>query len=444
MHQTGRNRHRGKRLAAVFGATLLLAGLALGALVWKPWRPSPAPPPVSDRPAGKWHKLRADPKAPAGKVTAAMKRKMAQLESLSYLAGYKPAPAKRGVTVHNKAATSPGYNLVFSGHAPEAALLDIKGSVLHTWRCTYARARARFPALRKPPKGDPFSFRRGHLYDNGDLLAIYEGFGLIKLDRDSKLLWALPRSAHHDLHVERDGKIRVLTRRARLLPRLSADKPVLVDYITLLSPDGKVVRDLALLEAFERSAFSGALSKMPKQGDIFHTNGIEVLDGHGADHSPVFAPGNIMISVLRLDTIAVVDPLQRKVVWALSAGWKRQHEPQMLPNGRVLLFDNLGGAGGRSRVLEIDPLTKQVHWEFSGTRDNAFHSAECGAAYRLPNGNTLIVESLNGRAFEVTRHKKIVWEFYNPHRAGKKKQLIATLFDVVRLPLDFSLEWMKK
>jgi hypothetical protein len=47
-----------------------------------------------------------------------------------------------------------------------------------------------------------------------------------------------------------------------------------------------------------------------------------------------------------------------------------------------------------------------------------------------------------GRAFEVTPEKEIVWEFYNTHRAGEHNELIATLFDVVRIPQDFPTDWL--
>lgn len=39
--------------------------------------------------------------------------------------------------------------------------------------------------------------------------------------------------------------------------------------------------------------------------------------------------------------------------------------------------------------------------------------AGMGGAQRLENGNTLITESDNGRAFEVTRAGEIVWDYYN-------------------------------
>ena len=136
------------------------------------------------------------------------------------------------------------------------------------------------------------------------------------------------------------------------------------------------------------------------------------------------------------------DPKKREVVWAKKGSWRKQHEPVLLPSGTMLLFDNQKG-GTDSNVLEFDPVSMKEVWSYRGGKDGAFYSAECGVASRLPNGNTLVVESLNGRAFEVNPAKKIVWEYYNPYRAGDKAQLIATLFDLVRLGPGFSLKWLE-
>ena len=107
----------------------------------------------------------------------------------------------------------------------------------------------------------------------------------------------------------------------------------------------------------------------------------------------------------------------------------------------MLVFDNVGHRG-MSKVIEFDPLTQEIVWSYEGTPENGFYTRASGAAYRLPNGNTLIVESNSGRAFEVTRDGRIVWEYYNPHRAGDEDELIATLFDVVRLSADFPADWL--
>ena len=78
-----------------------------------------------------------------------------------------------------------------------------------------------------------------------------------------------------------------------------------------------------------------------------------------------------------------------------------------------------------------------------GAPARPLQSEECGAAHRLDNGNTLIVESLAGRALEVTPAGEIVWEYYNPHRAGARRELIATLFDVVRVDPGLVQGWLR-
>jgi hypothetical protein len=126
----------------------------------------------------------------------------------------------------------------------------------------------------------------------------------------------------------------------------------------------------------------------------------------------------------------------------MSGLWVQQHQPTLLKNGHLLVLDNQG-YHGRSKVIEVDPLTQEIFWTYTGDPPDAFFTPTCGAAQRLPNGNTLITESDPGRAIEVTPDKDIVWEFYNPHRAGDNGEYIATLFEVVRLSPDFPLDWLR-
>ena len=97
----------------------------------------------------------------------------------------------------------------------------------------------------------------------------------------------------------------------------------------------------------------------------------------------------------------------------------------------MLIFDNKEGVR-RSQVMEFEPLTQEIIWEYSLPVQNEFYSETCGSVQRLPNGNTLITESDGGRAFEITEEKEIVWEFVNPNRTGAQNELIATLFEVIR------------
>jgi hypothetical protein len=360
----------------------------------------------------------------------------ADVQALPYLQGYRPAEDRPTVSRHDSAAAFQGLNFYVSGHAAEAVLMDMEGKVLHRWRHPLRRL---WPDLARAPKAAKLEYwRRAHLYPNGDLLGIYEGEGLVKLDARSRVLWAYRGGIHHDLFVMPDGTIYALDREGKIIPRINPRHGVLEDFVTVLSPAGRLLRKVSILRSFERSRFASLVRTMPRrEGDIFHTNTIEVLDGRFAGRHPAFRKGNLLISVFALDAVAILNPDRERVVWARTGGWRRQHQPTFLDSGNLLLFDNLGAARDRSRVLEMDPVSGAIVWQYGGTPDVDLFTKTLGSCQRLPNGNTLITESQNGRAVEVTPDGRVVWEFYNPHRAGSRQELVAALFEMVRLPPDF-------
>jgi hypothetical protein len=98
---------------------------------------------------------------------------------------------------------------------------------------------------------------------------------------------------------------------------------------------------------------------------------------------------------------------------------------------------------GQSRALEVDPFTQQIAWRYGEAEGQGFYSMSGGYIQRLPNGNTLITSSNEGRALEVTPDKTLVWEYRNPFRSGEKNELIATLEQVERLPADLNVDWAR-
>lgn len=312
------------------------------------------------------------------------------------------------------------------------------GQLLHRWAFRFDQAFPDADLSSSGVRGTKY-WRRVALLPEGRLLAIYEGQGLIELDRDSNLIWAYPGWAHHDLEVHADGKISVLTREVDLLPRINEDEPVMHDWIVVLDGNGKVLDRISILQAIEASDFRGLLDLTKKKGDLFHTNTLELLDGSLSDRLPAFAAGNYLISLRTINTIAVVDIESRRVTWAMSGLWEEQHQPSVLPTGNILIFDNKGAPGG-SRIVEFDPVTQIVDWQFD--EDGELDSPTCGSVQRLPNGNTLITESETGRALEVTTAGELAWEYLTPNRAGDDNELVATLFEVVRLPPQTDLSWI--
>lgn len=174
------------------------------------------------------------------------------------------------------------------------------------------------------------------------MLAIFEGMALIKFDRDSKVLWTYAAGCHHDLSVTPAGQIYVLTSETR--------DGIIDNGIALLDEKGRELNNLSLLDCLRASPYASLQAWLPKHGDVLHANAVKLLDGRHADKVPAFADGNLLVSILELNTIAVVDPEAKTIPWALTGLTKAQHEPTLLANGNLLVFDNRGGGRLVARV----------------------------------------------------------------------------------------------
>lgn len=124
-----------------------------------------------------------------------------------------------------------------------------------------------------------------------------------------------------------------------------------------------------------------------------------------------------------------------------------QHHVHMIPQGlpgagNILLYDNGGNAGygplmpglppvtsnklrEYSRILEFDPVSLEVVWEYMNPQAQFDSEGNCieatlfspfiSSASRLPNGNTIVCQGSNGRIIELTPDKEIVWEYITPY-----------------------------
>jgi hypothetical protein len=92
------------------------------------------------------------------------------------------------------------------------------------------------------------------------------------------------------------------------------------------------------------------------------------------------------------------------------------HSVTKLASGNFLIFDNGWNRpqGNRSRVVEVDPKTKVIVWQYAPRSANSLYSPFQGSTQRLPNGNTLITSTTQGHIIEVTSNRQVVWEFVLP------------------------------
>lgn len=357
------------------------------------------------------------------------------------------APARttqRGITTYDRRKACPGLTLYTSGDAPTARLIALDGTVVHEWHRTFSSIRDSTAAVRDPVPDRQTYLRKAHVYPNGDLLAIYIGvgdttwgYGMAKLDRDSEVIWRNLDRFHHDFTVTPSGRIYALTHNFRKTPLNGVpdlQPPLLEDQLAILSPEGKTLRKIFLLDGFNGSNYRRLLWRIPYYTleDPLHTNSVQVLDRTAARalsrKIPVAAAGQVLLSFRELagGALALLDIDQGAIVWATSGPCLSQHDADILPNGNFMLFDNRGhfGPGGKSRVIEVNPGTGAIVWSYAGNRQQPLQSLIRGAQERLPNGNTLITESDGGRLLEMTPAGKIVWEFRNPIRGGPGEKYI--------------------
>ena len=358
--------------------------------------------------------------------------------------------SRTGVCRYNPERAFSGYTVFTSGKETAAYLIDMRGDLLHEWRLPYQQVWS--PGSRigdpKPPQG--VYWRTVKLFPNGDLLAVYEatntcpyGYGLVKLDRESRPIWSYGDHAHHCVTVGANGTIYTLTHQVRQgpvpgLPDLPS--PSLEDSIVELSPDGNLLKKVSLYDALARSRYRAIekFFKLQTGGDTLHANRVTPLPPIFHKAFPEAGPDSVLASSRNLDALMVVDMDAAEVVWLQRGPWLRQHDPEPLPNGNILLFDNEGDLkrGGLSRALEIVPRPLSIVWQFPGDSGESLNSTIRSSVQKLPNGNVLITESDGARLLEVTPDRKVVWEYRNPFREGDHGQYVGVLEGAHRFAPD--------
>lgn len=359
-----------------------------------------------------------------------------RLQALGYLdwAPLEEGELAFGVRQYDRKRAQPGLNLYASRSDRQAFLMDMSGRVLHTWSA----------------EGPNDRWTHIELAPGGDLLVLSRGAALERLDWNSRLLWRLELPAHHDVALDAAGQIYTLSRQAREIPYRDGRIPIIDQAIAVVSGDGQLLRQVWLHPLFAQLLSTRRLERIRDhsrtlrhwfrrlrgrieipQGhsDVYHVNSLELLD---RDVPGLGSRGQALVSIRSLDLVAVVDLESPRVVWSWGPGeLDRQHQPSLLENGNLLIFDN-GWYRGWSRVIEVEPATGRVVWEYSGDPPRSLFTIRMGGCQKLPNGNVLITESHRGRALEVAPDGSTVWEFLNPDLDEDRKSR-RTLYRMTRL-----------
>jgi len=334
---------------------------------------------------------------------------------------------KKGITVYNPEKFNEGYTLFCHTHDPpnvaigELAhmyLIDMEGNLAHKWT-----AKTAVQLLELLPDGNLLYTTR----DRSDI----DRAGLREIDPKSNVVWYFHCRVDHDFHVMDNDHLMIHCIMDKLVPSIGPELKR-CPYIVEITRDKALVWEWFgeehIKELEELCGIKFPLSPSQFKGypehwksyllfDWAHNNTCEVLPANPtARKDSGFKEGNILFSYRSLDVIGVIDKESGEIVWAWGPGkLDGQHQPIMLPNGNILIFDN-GTRRRWSRVIELNPLEEEIVWEYAGTPKESFFSVAISGAQMLSNGNILVCEGGPCRLFEVTREREIVWEFRSPYR----------------------------
>jgi hypothetical protein len=214
-----------------------------------------------------------------------------------------------------------------------------------------------------------------------------------------------------------------------------------------VSLEGEILREVSVIDIFFKNGlqsllFANGQAHVTVRPDVevFHLNDIEELPSSLAEVFPLFSAGDVVLSFRTQDLIMVVDPVTLKVKWHQTGPYLRQHDPDFQPDGTLTIFDNrsggyLGDLLGGSRILRLDPISREVAVLYGGREDQPLYTDTQGEHQVLENGNLLITETEGGRVIEVTRDGEIVWEYINRFNAYE----VAPIYSALRYPDGYFL-----
>ena len=324
----------------------------------------------------------------------------------------------RGVIAYDPEKCYNGYTLLWPMGSHDVWLINMEGQAVHRWQMPY-------------PAG-----LHAVLLPNGNLLGAcqvihsrtlglpqwFSGFGglLLEVDWDGNIVWEhkAPYQNHDFNRLSNGNTIYTTWRPEGKLPSETARQlkgglvgtefngEIWGDSFVEVDPEGRIVWEWLDCEHLDPEI--DALGPLVPRTQWPYINSVFPLPD-----------GNVLASLRYCCTIVIIDRETGDIIWRWGRGeLGNQHDARWTEDGTILVFDNGTHrdlyAPNFSRIVEVDPKTKEVIWEYRSDPPTEFFSAVMGGQDRLPNGNTLICESLTGRLFEVTQSGKKVWEYVSP------------------------------
>jgi hypothetical protein len=325
-------------------------------------------------------------------------------------------------------------------------LIKRDGTLVRKWSLDYFKhfpdADSRACDLASPLHTD---IHGAHITPSGELVFNYEYCGTVKLDQCGDVIWRLGEPSHHSLVPAESGGYWILGRQEwparsapdRFPPFSAAPQSKIIQEDTLLrvSENGEILEEVSIpklmrdnnLEAVWTASVLDIRFYDTRLTELMHANKVAELPSGIADAYPLFAAGDLAISMRGLNLIIVVDPVSKKVKWHQTGPWLRQHDPEFRPDGKISIFNNNVyrtayvdertdlSTPFSSNIMVVDPVTRETQVVFGQSPGQEMLSVIRGQHELLGNGGMIITEFDGGRVIEIDASGQIVWEYVNKY-----------------------------
>ncbi len=347
----------------------------------------------------------------------------------------------------------------------ELRLIRRDGSVVARWPVKFSELFPDSVDLENAPATNWNVDLHGAVIDrDGSVTFNFEYWGMASLDRCGETIWTLPEPTHHSVEFAQGGGYwvpgRLFHGEGEKSPFLPFSTPLKEDTILRVSEEGAVLAEYSVPRLLLDNGLwplvtgNGASIRDFEffDDEIVHLNKVVELSPALAPKFPLFAAGDLMISLRTLNMVLVFSPETQKVKWWSVGPWIRQHDPQFTEDGTILVFNNntylydvdalhrpMGLREMVSDIIEIDPNTNEWRVVYGEKDDEPLLTVIRGKVKATDQGGLLVTEFEGGRVFETDPEGEIVWEYINRFDEAQ----VAEITEARLLPADYfaSVDW---
>lgn len=319
--------------------------------------------------------------------------------------------------------------------------------IIHTWAMDVSPIwdkidfESKFTDLKRD--APTLRFRNDHalLLKDGSLIFIpFYMCPLLKIDKNSVLLWFSNYAFHHSIELDHEGNLWVPSNIEPSTVAIGDDyktsnrkrKLFEDNALTKLSPKGKILFLKSVTHLLDENGFSHLVyGRGTDYSDPIHLNDIQpvLLDGE------FWKAGDIFVSLRNQSMVFLYRPSTNKILWSSLGPWLHQHDVDIINNHEIGVFDNNARTKGVQRggrlfsSCEVDGHNQYIVYDFrtkgfsnpfkEGFKKLDIRTKTGGRGEPYPYGKLFVEETNYGRLVVFDQKGDVEWQYINRAKNGK-------------------------